>query len=102
MIRAEKKFLKNISYRLQYIESLRFSSLLNLVNNRSKGIHKIKCKYGHDDKKCEICGIKYKECDCFLEYTNVKDDWIEDKSLRFNKIYWQKIDENLKEWLFNT
>ena len=21
---------------------------------------KIKCKYKHDDKKCEICGIKYK------------------------------------------
>ena len=37
------------------------SSLLTLVNNLSEGIHKIKCKYGHDDKKCElnICGIKY-------------------------------------------
>ena len=28
-------------------------SLLNLVNNLIKGIHKIKCKYGHDDKKYE-------------------------------------------------
>ena len=35
------------------------SSLLNLVNNLSKGIPRIKCKYGHDDKKCETCGIKY-------------------------------------------
>ena len=25
-------------------------------------------------KKCETCRIKYKYCDCFLEYTNFKDD----------------------------
>ena len=29
------------------------SSLSNLVNNLADVIHKIKCKYGHDDKKCE-------------------------------------------------
>ena len=27
------------------------SSLSNLVNNPSEGIHKIKCKYEHDEKK---------------------------------------------------
>ena len=27
------------------------SSLSNLVNNFSEEIHKMKCKYGHDDKK---------------------------------------------------
>ena len=27
-------------------------------------------------KKCETYGIKYKVCDCFLEYTNFKDDLI--------------------------
>ena len=37
-----------------------------LVNNLSKGIHRIKCKYINDDKKCEICGIKYNYCDCFF------------------------------------
>ena len=26
-------------------------SLLNLVNNLSEGIHRIKCKYNHDEKK---------------------------------------------------
>ena len=53
---------KNISYILQFTDSARFmaSSLSNLVNNLSDEIHRIKCKYGHDDKKCEICGIKYK------------------------------------------
>ena len=34
------------------------SSLSNLVNNLSEGIHKLKCKFGHDDKKYETCGIK--------------------------------------------
>ena len=53
------------------------SSLSNLVNNPSEGTHIIKCKYKHDDKKCETCGIKYKYCDCFLEYPNFKDDLIE-------------------------
>ena len=53
------------------------SSLSNLVNNLSEGIHKIKCKYEHNDEKCETCGIKCKYCDCFLEYTNFKDDLIE-------------------------
>ena len=43
----------------------------NLVNNISEQIHRIKCKFGHDDKKCETCGIKYKYCD-----TNIKDDLI--------------------------
>ena len=29
-------------------------SLLNLVNNLSEGIHRIKCKYNHDEKKKKI------------------------------------------------
>ena len=33
-------------------------SLSNLVNNLFEGIQRIKCTYGHDDKKCETCGIK--------------------------------------------
>ena len=53
------------------------SSLSNLVNNLSKELHRIKCKVENDDKKCETRGIKYKYCDCFLEYTNFKDDLTE-------------------------
>ena len=63
------------------------SALSNLVNNLSEGLHRIKCKLGHGDKKCKTCGIKYKHCDCFLEYTNFKDDLIEYKCLSCNKIY---------------
>ena len=77
------------------------SSLSNLVNNLSEGIHRIKCKYKHDDKKCETCGIKYNYCNCFLEYTNFKDDLIEYKYLCCNKSYQNKFNEKLKEGLFN-
>ena len=44
---------ENLSYILQFIDSARFmaSSLSNLVTNLFEGIHRIKCKYGHDDKK---------------------------------------------------
>ena len=50
---------KNIFYILQFFDSARFmaSSLSNLVNNFSEGIHKIKCKPAHKNKKCETCGI---------------------------------------------
>ena len=78
------------------------SSLLIFVNNLSEGIYRMKCKYGHNDKKCETCGIKCKHFDCFLEYTNFKDDLIEYKCLSCNKIYQRKIDEKLKERSFNT
>ena len=68
---------------LQFIDSARFmaSSLSSLVNYLSEGFHRIKCKLGHDYKKCETYGIKYKNCDSFLEYTNFKDDLIEYKCL---------------------
>ena len=61
----------------------------NLVNNLSKGIHRIKCKYGHDDKKCETCGIKYKYCDCFLECIDFKDELIEYK--RYQSLTRQRL-----------
>ena len=47
-------------------------------------------------------GIKYKYCDCFLEYMNFKDDSIEYKCLCCNKDYQHKFDEKLKEQFFNT
>ena len=82
-----EKNYKNISYILQFIDNARFtaSSISNLVSNLSAGIHRIKCKYEHDDKKCETCKIKCKYCDCFLEYTNFRDNLIEYKCLCCNK-----------------
>ena len=71
------------------------SLLSNPVNNLSERIHKIKCKFGYDNKKCRTCGIIYKNCDCFLEHTNFKDNLIEYKCLCCNKNY-QQFDENLK------
>ena len=78
-----------MSYILQHIDRARFmaSSPSNLVNNLSEGIHRIKCKFRYNDKKCETSEIKYKYCDCFLEYMNFKDDVIEYKCLCCNKSY---------------
>ena len=47
----------------QFIGSARFmaSSLSNRVSNLPEGIHKIKYKFGHDDKKCKTYEIKYKD-----------------------------------------
>ena len=70
------------------------------MNNLSEGLNRISCKLGYDDKKCKTCGIEYKYCNCFLEYTNFKDDFIEYKN--FNKSYQRKLDEKLKERFFNT
>ena len=56
-------------------------SLSNPVNNLSERIHRIKSKCGHDDKKCETCGIEYKHSDFFFENAIFKDDLIEQKML---------------------
>ena len=58
----EEEITKNICYILQFIDSPRLmtSSLSNLVNNLCEGIHKIKYKCNHDDKKCETHRIKCK------------------------------------------
>ena len=74
----------------------------NLFHKLSEGIHRIKCKSGHNEKKCEICGIKYNYCSCSLDYTNFKDDLIEYKCLYCSKNYQQMFDEKLKETFFNN
>ena len=102
--KKREKIKKNLFYILQFIDITRFMarSSSNLVNNFSEGIHRIKCKFGHDDKKCGTCRIKYKYYDCFLEYTNFNDNLIEYICLRCNKNYQHKFDKKLKERFFNT
>ena len=78
------------------------NDLSNLVNNLSEGIHRIKCKFGHDYKKCETCGIKHKHCNCFLKYTNFIDDLVKYKCLICNKNCQIKFYEKLKERFFYT
>ena len=77
-----------LSYKIKFIDSARFmaSSLSNLVDNLTEGIHKIKCK----------------DCDCFLEYESVKDNFIKYKCLSCNRNYSNKIDKELKKRFKNT
>ena len=51
----KKKNTKNIYHIIQFIDSARFMAnlLQNLVNNLSERVHRIKWKFGYDDKKCE-------------------------------------------------
>ena len=72
------------------------SPLSNIANNFSERIHKIKCKYEHNYKKCETCGIIYEVCDCFFECTTFKDDLIQYRRLCCNKSYQNKFDEKFK------
>ena len=82
-----------ISYKLQVIDSARFmaSSLSNLVDNLTEAIHKIKFKYRHDNKKCEKYRIKYKDCECYLEYTRVTDNFIICKCLCCDRNYQKSL-----------
>ena len=72
---------------LQIIDCARFMAILLsiFINSLSEGNHRVKCKYGQDDKRYETCRIKYKYCDCYLDYPNLKDDLIERKCLFCNK-----------------
>ena len=70
-------------------------SLSDLINNLGERIHIIKCEYGYDNEKCETCGIKYKNCECSLQYAKLKDNLIKYKiSKKFHK--------TLKKRCFNT
>ena len=62
------------------------TSLSNLVDNLTEGIHKIRCKY----------------CDCFLKYESMKDNFIRYKCLSCNKNYSKKIEEELEKRFKNT
>ena len=61
------------------------SSLSNLVHNLAEVIHKTRFRYRHDYKKCEICGIRYKNGELCLEYTSLIYDLIQHKCLFYKK-----------------
>ena len=75
--------VETISYKIKIIDVARFmaSSSLNLVDNLTEVSHKIKCK----------------DCDCFLEYENAKDNLNKYKYLSCNKGYSNKLDEELRK-----
>ena len=48
------------------------SSLWNLVNNFSEGIHKTKWKFGHDDKNMKNLELNISITSVFLNIQNIK------------------------------
>ena len=69
-------------------DSARFilSSLSNLVDYITEGIHKLKCK----------------DCNCFLEYESASDDLMKYKWLSCNKDYPKNIVKKLTKQFRNT
>ena len=53
---------------LQFIDGARFmaSSLSNLVNNFSEGIHRIKCKFGDEEKNVKFVELYISIATVFL------------------------------------
>ena len=82
------KSVVTISYKTEFIDSARFmaSSLSDLVDNLEEG----------------ILQIKFRDCNCFLEYESVKDNLIKYKCLTYNKDYSINADEKLKKTFKNT
>ena len=78
------------------------SLLSNLADNLGEEIHKVKCEFGHDNEKCETCGTKCKNYNCYLKYTNLKDGLIEKTCLCCNKNYQKLSAESLKKRFVNT
>ena len=66
----------------------------DIFDNLAEVIHEINCKYGHDNKKCITCETKYKDRECSLENTNLKEDLILHKCLSCHSNY-QKFWRNL-------
>ena len=91
MTKIDKKgneTVDTVSYKMKFIDSIRFMerSLSNLVDNLTEGIYK----------------IKYKDCNCFLEYESVKDNSMKYKCSSCNKNYSSNFDEELKKKFKNT
>ena len=64
----------NICYILQFIDSARFmASLLSSLVNNISAIHRIKCKFGSNNKNVKHVKLN------FLEYINFNDDLIKYK-----------------------
>ena len=86
-MKIEKKLQKPNPTDYQFIDSARSmtSALSIFFSNLAEQIHKIRCKYGRNDKKFETCEIRYKDCNFFLEYTKFKNDLIEYNCLCCNK-----------------
>ena len=69
-----EEIANSVSYRLQFIDSLRFmtSLLSNLVNNLAEVICKIKWKYGHNKKNVKLVELNKKIASTFLNTQSFK------------------------------
>ena len=77
-----------VSCKRKFTDNSRFmaTSLSNLADNLTEGIHQIKCK----------------DCNYFFEYESAKGNLMKYKCLFYNKTYSNKTDEKLEKRFKNT
>ena len=103
MIKAEKKYQKLylIDYNLLIAQDLRQANYQILLIILQKEFIELNVNMDMT-KKCETWWIKYKNCEYFLECTDLKDNLTKCRCLFCNKNYSKKFDETLKKRFFNT
>ena len=68
----------------------------------AEGIHKIKCKYGHDDEKMKPVILNTTIVIAIFNIKALKNDLIEYKCFCSNKNYQKMFHEKLKKQFVNT
>ena len=99
-----KDITETISYRQQFIHRslIRLmASSSNPVNNLAEGIHKTKCKGGHENKKCEMYRIDTKIVNLVF-YKQTLINLIRYKFPFFNRNHQKQFNEDLIKRFFNT
>ena len=74
---------KNISYRLQFIDTT---------------IHRNKCKYGHDNKNMKRVELSTNIVTAILNIQNIKDYLIENKCFCCNENYQKSLFTHINTW----
>ena len=72
-----------------------YQTILKILQNE---FIKINVNTDMATEKCKTCGIKYKDCDCFLEFTNLSDNLKKYKHIYvITRIVKKKFNENLRK-----
>ena len=72
--KLQKPYLTN--YNLLIAQELWQDHYQILIITLPKEFIKLNANINMITKKCKTCGIKYKDCECYLEYTDIKVDLI--------------------------
>ena len=102
IIKESIKIEKTLQKLYPYSFVIESESLSNLFVNFAEESNKTKCRYEHYNKKYQTIVFKSKDCECFLQYSNVKDNLVVYICFCCNRKYQKKFEEELKKRFSNT